>query len=359
MGGLTRLPQETSPCMEEEISKIEKEAVVDIQESSTLREIDDAKVKHLGRKSAINLFLRGLKKLDKKQIAQFGALANDVKKKLELELKKRKLELQEEEIEVKIKKEKVDITKPGKRIERGHLHPLTIVRRDIEKIFHFMGFYSVEGPEVETEWNNFDALNVPRQHPARDMHDTLWLKKEKDPEHSLLMRTHTSPMQIRYMKKHYPPFKLISPGRVFRHEATDVTHEMQFHQVEGLAVGKKISLAHLKGILQYFFSQFFKKDISVKFTSSYFPFTEPSVEVHLRCFKCRGEGCRICKKTGWIEVAGAGMVHQNVFKAVGYTSNQWQGFAFGMSIERLAMLRYGIDDIRLFFGSDLRFLKQF
>jgi len=347
--------------MEEEIYKIEKEAVADIQKSSTLEEIDDAKVKHLGRKSAINSFLRGLKELDKKQIAQFGALANDVKEKLELELKRRKLELQEEEIETKIKKEKLDITGPGKRIKRGHLHPLTLVRRDIEKIFHFMGFYGVEGPEVETEWNNFDALNVPRQHPARDMHDTLWLKKEKDPEHSLLMRTHTSPMQIRYMKKHYPPFKLISPGKVFRHEATDVTHEMQFDQVEGLMVGKDVSLAHLKGVLQYFLSQFFKKEVSVKFTASYFPFTEPSVEIHSQCFKCKGGGeiCSICKKTGWIELGGAGMVNQNVFKAVGYTPGQWQGFAFGIGIDRLAMIRYGIDDIRLLRGSDLRFLKQF
>lgn len=333
--------------MIEEISKIEEQALADISKAGNLNELESVRVSHLGRKSQISLFLRSLKDKRQEEKQKFGAVANTIKSKIEQALEKRRVELEEGELNEIIQKERIDVTAPGKKVARGHLHPLTLVRADVERIFHSMGFYTIGGPEAETEWYNFDALNIPREHPARDMHDTLWISKTGDPKSSLLLRTHTSPMQVRYMEKHEPPIRIIVPGKVYRREATDATHEVQFTQVEGLLVDKNVSLAQLKGTLEFFFTKFFKKKMTVRFTSSYFPFTEPSVEVHL---PWRGS---------WIEVAGAGMVHQNVFKAAGYAPNEWQGFAFGMSIERLAMLKYGIDDIRLFLGSDLRFLKQF
>jgi phenylalanyl-tRNA synthetase alpha chain len=236
-----------------------------------------------------------------------------------------------------------DVTIPGKKPEIGHLHPLTKVINEMADIFQSMGFEIVLGPEVETEYYNFDALNIPKDHPARDMWDTFWLC-QKD----LLLRTHTSPMQIRYMEKHQPPFRIVVPGRVYRYEATDSTHEIQFYQLEGLMIGKDITLANLRGVMEMFFKRLFgSKDLKVRFRPSYFPFTEPSVEVDLRLGK------------KWLEIAGAGMVHPQVLKNVKINPNEWQGFAFGVGIDRVAMLKYKIDDIRLFYGSDLRFLKQF
>ncbi len=339
-----------------DINQLENEAIKEISQAETLADIDNIKIKYLSRKSELNLFLRDLKNKPLKERTESGQLANNIKQKITLELEGKRHDLQEQELSRKIAEEQFDVTAPGKKIQRGHLHPITLVRREVEKIFHSMGFDVIEGPEIETEWYDFDALNVPSDHPARDMQDTFWLKQpdkdEKDPRRHLLPRTHTSAVQVRYMEKNSPPFRIIAPGRVFRNEATDATHEMQFYTFEGLMVGRDVSLANLKGVLEYFARKFFKDDIEIKFNASYFPYTEPSVEVLMKGKKGK-------LKDRWIEMAGAGMVHRNVFKNAGYVPEEWQGFAFGMTIDRLAMLKYGIDDIRLLYGSDLRFLKQF
>ena len=342
--------------MKNDINKIEKAAIQDISRAKTLAELENLRTKYLGRKSELSLFLRSLKDLPPEERAKSGQLANNLRKKLEAEMENRVQQLTKEGLARKIEQEKIDVTAPGKRVEHGRLHPLTLVRREIEDIFCSMGFDIVEGPEVETEWYNFDALNVPADHPARDMQDTFWIKQSElsrqNPKKHLLPRTHTSAVQVRYMEKHLPPFRIIVPGRVFRSEATDATHEMQFYTFEGLMIGKDVSLANLKGVLQFFANRFFKDEVEVKFIASYFPYTEPSVEVLMK-------GKKRKLKDRWIEMAGAGMVNQKVFKAAGYIPGEYQGFAFGMTIDRLAMFRYGIDDIRLLYSSDLRFLKQF
>ncbi len=248
-----------------------------------------------------------------------------------------------------------DVTIPGKRMLLGNLHPITLVRRQVEEIFQNMGFSVIQGPEIETEWYNFDALNILPDRPVRDIWDTLWLQTNP----KLLLRTHTSPVQIHYMEKHQPPFRIIAPGRVFRREATDASHEVQFYQAEGLMVGKDISVANFKAIAQEFFQQFFNKDIKIRLRPGFFSFTEPSFEIDINCVVCQGKGCKTCAGTGWVETLGAGMVHPNVLKAGGINPKFWQGFAFGMGLDRLAMMKYKINDIRLFYGSDLRFLKQF
>jgi phenylalanyl-tRNA synthetase alpha chain len=267
-----------------------------------------------------------------------------------------------------LQKEWLDITRPGVRPEKGHLHPLTKMTREMIDIFSQLGFEIVEGPEVETEYYNFDALNIPDYHPAREMWDTFWLSggyrmgevNKKQTRHDrLLLRTHTSPVQVRYMETHNPPFRIIVPGRVYRYEATDASHDVQFHQLECLMVDKNASLASLKAIIHEFFSRLFTKRVTIRLRPSYFPFTEPSVEIDISCLSCKGKGCSICKKTGWVELAGAGMVHPNVFNAVGYNPQDVRGFAFGMAIDRLALMKYNIPDIRLFRSGDIRFLKQF
>lgn len=240
--------------------------------------------------------------------------------------------------------------------QKGHIHPLTQVIDRISEIFTSMGFEIADGPEIETEHYNFDALNIPADHPARDMWDTFWLVP---PDAGKLLRTHTSPVQVRYMESHTPPFRIVVPGKVYRYEATDATHEAQFHQVEGLVVGADISLAHLKGALDTFFNAFFGTNIALRLRPSFFPFVEPGVEVDISCFKCGGTGCGVCKQSGWIEVMGAGMVHPNVLRTAGVDPGVWRGFAFGMGADRLAMLKYGIDDIRLLYNGDLRLVNQF
>ncbi|MDP3794414.1 MAG: phenylalanine--tRNA ligase subunit alpha [bacterium] len=269
-----------------------------------------------------------------------------------------------------------DVTRPGKRLALGHLHPLTQVRREVERIFLSMGFDVVEGPEVETEWYNFDALNMPKDHPAREMQDTFWLQSNQELSMSnsqsskkpripnlkssrLLLRTQTSPVQVRYMETHRPPLRIIVPGRVFRYEAADASHDIQFHQVEGLMVDKAISLANFKAVTQAFFERFLRGHIKTRLRPGYFPFVEPGFEVDATCPRCRGRGCASCKQSGWMELMGAGMVHQQVFVNAGYQRNEWTGFAFGIGFDRLTMVKYGIDDIRLFYGGDMRFLKQF
>jgi phenylalanyl-tRNA synthetase alpha chain len=240
--------------------------------------------------------------------------------------------------------------------KKGHLHPLSIVTRDVVGIFHGMGFEFPDGPEVENEYYNFDALNIPKNHPARDMWDTFWLKPREDGK---LLRTHTSPMQIRYMENNKPPLSIISIGKTYRYEATDATHETNFHQIEGLMIAEDITLQNLKGVLEEFFKRLFHEDIKVRFRPSYFPFVEPGLEVDMSCFKCDGMGCNVCKKTGFLEVMGAGMVHPKVLSGVGIHPQKFQGFAFGIGLERIAMLKYGIDDMRHFHSGDLRFVRQF
>lgn len=260
-------------------------------------------------------------------------------------------------------REKIDVTLPGVKIERGHFHPITQVCRQILEIFQSMGFSMVEGPEIETEWYNFDALNIPPEHPARDVWDTFWLKqKSKRPDTvagSFLLRTHTSPVQVRFMEKNDPPLRIIVPGRCFRHEATDASHDFQFHQIEGLMVDKDISLANLKGVLEEFMKRFFGPKVKLRWQPSFFPFVEPGLELLMSCQICQGKGCSTCGKTGWIEVIPCGMVHPNVFKAVQYNPENWQGFAFGMGLDRIAMMKYGLNDIRLLYSGDLRVLRQF
>ena len=332
-----------------DINKIKADALKDIEAAKDSASLDAAKVKYLGRKSEINDYLKNIKDLGAEERSKLGQETNAIKQEIKKAWEDKARELKEKEVADKIAKEKIDISAPGKKFHSGSLHPLTQGMRDVRRIFSSMGFYVVEGPEVENEFYNFDALNIPKEHPSRDLMDTFWLKKEEGQEPKLL-RTHTSPMQIRFMEKHNPPFRIIVPGRVFRHEATDSTHEVQFNQIEGLMIDKNVSLAHLKGIVTHFLNEFFKKDVEVKFHQSFFPFTEPSVEIFM---KLKGK---------WLEVGGAGMVHKNVFKAVKYNPpgpDDWQGFAFGMGFDRLVMIRHGIDDVRLLYSGDLRFLKQF
>ena len=356
------------------IEDIRTQAFSFINGASDLPALVDARTKVLGRKSELSIFLRSLKDMPPENQRGVGAAANALRAQLEELFEKKRRELSGASWELILKNERLDVTRPGLKHARGHIHPISRVIKDIVSIFSSMGFEVVEGPEVETEYYNFDALNIPANHPARDMWDTFWLKSESrivadrqtadkrgrfERESALLLRTHTSPVQVRYMENHNPPLKIIVPGRAYRYEATDASHEFQFFQLEGLVVDRQISIANFKGVIQEFFSRLFKKKITVRLRPSFFPFVEPGFEVDISCVACAGAGCAICKKSGWLELAGAGMVHQNVFKAAGYTPGEWQGFAFGFGIDRIAMMKYKIPDIRLFHSGDLRFLKQF
>lgn len=343
-----------------EVKNLEAEIKNKIKKAKDLKELNEIYRKYLGKKGKITQILRSLKNLPKEKRAELGKEANFLKKFIENEIKN-KVEILKEKKEIK-KRQWFDITRPGEKIELGHLHPLTLVKRKAEEIFQSLGFSVVEGPEIETEWYNFDALNIPPDHPARDFWNTFWLKGSENQR--LLLRTHTSPVQVRYMEKNNPPLRIIVPGRVFRHEATDASHEINFYQLEGLMVDRDVSVANFKAIIEEFFRRFFQKPVKIRLRPSYFPFTEPSFEVDLVCINCLGKGCSACSQTGWMEMMGAGMVHPNVLKNSGLIPHQstgggWQGFAFGMGMDRLAMMRYKINDIRLFYGGDLRFLNQF
>ena len=340
--------------LKQKIFDIKNEASQKIGSAQNEKELADLRVQYAGRKSEFNQILKGLKDLSVDEKKEIGPLANLVKKEVE-----EMLDAKEREIKSSIdwKKEKIDITAPGKKMARGHLHILTQVQNEIEDIFSGMGFEIADGPEVEMEWYNFEALNIPKDHPARDSQDTFWLQSNQ--EDRLLLRTHTSPVQIRYMQKNKPPFRIIAPGRIFRNEATDASHEHTFNQFEALVVGDNISVGSFKYIAQEFFSKFFKRNVEVRLRPSFFPFTEPSFEFDINCMVCGGKGCSACQNTGWLEVGGAGMVNQEVFVAAGYYRNKYQGFAWGFGIERLAMMKYRINDIRLFHSGDLRFIKQF
>ena len=344
--------------MPNDIDRIRKSAESEIRAAQNLDELETRRIQFLGReRGALTLILRGLKSLPQRERAAVGKRANDLRERIERLLAERERELKQRTRESVLERERLDVTRPGRKPERGHRHPLTKLIAEIETIFSSMGFAVVEGPEVETEHYNFDALNIPEHHPARDMWDTLWLRQSEIKNQKskikkggrLLLRTHTSPVQIRYMETHNPPLRIIVPGLAYRYEATDASHEIQFYQLEGLMVDRDVSIANFKFVIREFFTRLFRETIEVRLRPSYFPFTEPSFEVDIRS-KHRLE---------WLEISGAGMVHPNVFKAAGLNPREWRGFAFGMGIDRLAMLKYKIPDIRLFHSGDLRFLRQF
>jgi phenylalanyl-tRNA synthetase alpha chain len=336
----------------------EAHAAIARAQSSTL--LDQLRVRYLGRQGALTQLLRSLGSLPPAERPLVGAAANELKDELEALLERRLRELRESERRESRARQRLDLTLPGRRPPRGSLHPLTRVQDEIVSIFVGLGFSVAEGPEVETDYYNFEALNIPRDHPARDMQDTFYLEgpRREEEEPDTLLRTQTSPVQIRVMQAQRPPVRIICPGRVYRRDY-DITHSPMFHQVEGLAVDRAISMGDLKGTLELFAREMFGPRSKIRFRPSFFPFTEPSAEVDVLCFKCGGEGCRVCKQSGWLEILGCGMVHPKVLENVGYDPEEVTGWAFGMGVERVAMLKYGIDDIRLLFENDLRFLEQF
>lgn len=342
--------------LKEKIEKIKEDALAEIAAVESLEKAGELRIKYLGRKSEFTNILKSLKDMSGEERKVVGQLANSVKVEIENAFIEKEQELKKKSFDFAA--EKIDITMPAKKIDHGHLHPLSRIQYEIEDIFTSMGFEIADGPEVETEFYNFDALNLPKDHPARDMQDTFWLKDEGGSE-KIVMRTQTSDVQIRFMEKHTPPFRIIAPGRVFRRESTDTTHDHTFHQFEALMVGDDITVGNLKHVAQQFFSRFFKAEVKIRLRPSYFPFTEPSFEFDINCLVCGGKGCSSCKWAGWLELGGAGIVNQNVFEAVGYPRNKYQGFAWGFGLERLAMMKYKIDDVRLFHSGDLRFIKQF
>jgi len=319
---------------------------------TSLAAIEELKVEFFGKKGAITALLKTLGSLAPDARREAGARINAVRDEIGALVAARQAQLEGEELERRLAAGRVDVTQPGRGQQPGGLHPITRVRRRIESLFRNAGFSVEEGPEVEDDWHNFEALNIPANHPARAMHDTFYFPDGR------LLRTHTSPVQVRAMLREKPPLRMIMPGRVYRCDS-DMTHTPMFHQVEGLVVDEGVSFAHLKSVLHHFVERFFERRLGIRFRPSYFPFTEPSAEVDIECVFCSGKGCRVCKGTGWLEVAGCGMVHPNVLGNVGIDSERYTGYAFGMGIERLAMLRYNVNDIRMYFDNDLRFLRQF
>ncbi len=336
-----------------DLNAIVEQAQADFQHAATLAALDQAKARYLGKGGLITEAMKGLGELPPEERREAGARINDAKQRVESLLRARREAIQAEALARQLAQEALDVTLPGRGPGRGGLHPVSLTLQRIERLFASIGFDVAEGPEIETDFHNFTALNIPEDHPARAMHDTFYL----DDGH--LLRTHTSPVQVHYMLAHRPPIRIIAPGRVYRCDS-DVTHTPMFHQVEGLWVDEGVSFADLKGVLADFMARFFEReDLPVRFRASFFPFTEPSAEMDIGCVICNGAGCRVCSQTGWLEVLGCGMVHPNVFGHVGIDAERWQGFAFGLGVERLAMLRYGVDDLRLFFENDVRFLRQF
>ena len=346
--------------MLEQLEELEVKALKELAGIDNVKELESWRVRYLGKKSQLTRVLHSLAMLPLAERKAVGAGANKVKANLEKALEQKERALHEVQLAVLAKKGGIDISLPGRPLPIGRLHPVTQIIYEINDIFVSMGFEVVEGPEVEWDYYNFEALNIPKEHPARDTMATLWIDYKIDTgERPMLLRTHTSPMQIRVMEKVHPPLRIVVPGKVYRYEATDATHIPMFHQIEGLVVDEGITMADLKGALYEFGRRFFGEDRKVRFRCDYFPFVEPGVEMAIECAVCQGRGCRLCGSSGWIEILGAGMVHPQVFERVNINPEVYTGFAFGMGIERLPMLRYGIDDIRLFYGSDLRFLRQF
>lgn len=339
--------------MKEKLKQILEISKEEIVSANTLKDLEDIRVKYLGKKGELTQVLRGMGKLSKEERPVIGKLANEVREEIEKTLEESKSVIKNKEKLQRLKNEVVDVTIPGKSYKMGHKHPLNSVLDEIQNIFMGMGFKIAEGPEVETVYNNFDALNAPKDHPSRDLSDTFYINED------ILLRTQTSPVQVRVMQQSKPPIKVISPGRCYRNDEIDATHSPMFHQIEGLVVDKGITFADLKGTLDMFAKRLYGVGTKTKFRPHYFPFTEPSAEVDVSCFKCGGNGCRMCKGSGWIEILGCGMVHPNVLKECGIDPEVYSGFAFGMGLDRIAMLKLEIDDIRLFFENDMRFIEQF
>lgn len=338
--------------MQAEIDNICDQAKSAVGQATDLQSLDDVRVKYLGKKGELTEILKNLGKLDPSERPLVGKWVNIAKQEITGLLNERRDNLKNTVLQAQLAKEAIDVTLPGRQSSAGSLHPITLVKQRVSQVFSTMGFLTVEGPEIEDEFHNFEALNIPEHHPARAMHDTFYF------EDGLVLRTHTSPVQIRSMLKSEPPIKVITPGKAFRCDY-DPTHSPMFHQCEGLLIDEHTTFSDLKGILTSFLQTFFEAELPIRFRASYFPFTEPSAEVDMQCVQCQGKGCRLCKNTGWLEILGCGMVHPNVLKAGNIDPEKYTGYAFGMGLDRLAMLRYQVDDIRLFFENDLRFLQQF
>jgi phenylalanyl-tRNA synthetase alpha chain len=342
-----------------DIDKLSKESKEKIEKAADIESLERVRMDYLGRKGEITQILRSLSEQPIEQRREVGKLANTLRDELNVLLDSKMKTLKSELLGKKLTGEKIDITLPPRPVEYAHAHPLIQVFNEIVDIFTSLGFQIATGPEIETDYYNFEALNFPQHHPARDAQDTFYIASAQKPFEQLLLRTHTSPVQIHVMQQQQPPVRVVIPGKVYRHEAVDVTHSMMFHQVEGLAVDSFITFADLKGTLTLFVKKIFGENIKVRFRPSYFPFTEPSAELDIQCVICKGKGCRVCQNSGWLEMLGCGMVHPKVFEAVKYDSEKFSGFAFGLGVERFAMLKYQVDDMRLFYENDLRFLKQF
>jgi phenylalanyl-tRNA synthetase alpha chain len=338
--------------MADDLGGLLEQALADVDASRTLSDLDEVRVRVLGKKGLLTEQLKGLGKLPAEERPAAGQKINDAKGAVQAALEVRRERLDRESLDAELARGTIDVTLPGRGQDAGSVHPVTRARLRIERIFMQAGFEIATGPEVEDDFHNFEALNIPANHPARAMHDTFYFPDGR------LLRTHTSPVQIRAMRARKPPMALIAPGRVYRNDS-DMTHTPMFHQVEGIVVGENVSFANLKAMLHTFVEHFFEQPLGMRLRPSYFPFTEPSAEVDIECVFCHGAGCRVCKQTGWLEILGCGMIHPQVLAAAGIDSEAWQGYAFGMGIERVAMLRYGVDDLRLFFENDIQFLKQF
>lgn len=340
--------------MEAQLQQLKQEAISKIEAASSVKELQEVRVAYLGKKGPITDLLKGMGKLPAEERPKMGALVNVVREEVTVVLDERQVLLENAAIQQQLENETIDVTLPGRPVRTGNHHPLTRVVEEIEDLFINMGYEIAEGPEVEKDYYNFEALNLPKGHPARDMQDSFYISED------ILLRTHTSPVQARTMEaKGGEPIKIICPGKVYRRDSDDATHSHQFTQIEGLVIGENIRMSDLKGTLSVFAKKMFGDDREIRLRPSFFPFTEPSVEMDISCFKCGGAGCNVCKKTGWIEILGAGMVHPNVLEMAGYDSKRLSGFAFGMGPERIAMLKYGVEDIRHFYTNDVRFVSQF
>lgn len=338
--------------MKQRLEELLSSAKVSIEQAEDEAGLQDVRVSILGRKGEMTAIMKGMGGLSPEERPIIGSMVNKIKTELESLIESRMTVLREVGISNRLAQEVIDVTLPGRSATRGSKHPITLVMEDISAIFASLGFGVAEGPEIEKDFYNFEALNMPKDHPARDMQDTFYINDD------VVLRTHTSPVQIRTMLNHEPPVRVIAPGTVYRCDS-DITHSPMFHQVEGFLVDKHVTFGDLKGILTEFITRYFGADIGVRFRPSFFPFTEPSAEVDMQCVMCGGSGCRVCKNSGWLEILGSGMIDPEVFKSVGYDPEKYSGFAFGMGVERIAMLKYGVNDLRLFFENDLRFLKQF
>lgn len=336
----------------ENLDALVSQALEAVKQAADVNALEQLRVQYLGKKGELTQVMKTLGNIPAEERPRVGAMVNEAKERVQGELNARKSDMETAALNARLAAERVDVTLPGRGQTSGGLHPVTRTMERIEEFFSRVGYAVAEGPEVEDDYHNFEALNIPGHHPARAMHDTFYFNA------NTLLRTHTSPVQVRTMESQQPPIRIVCPGRVYRCDS-DLTHSPMFHQVEGLLVDREVSFADLKGTIAEFLQVFFEKDLQVRFRPSFFPFTEPSAEVDIQCVMCNGCGCRVCKQTGWLEVMGCGMVHPNVFRSSGIDPEQYQGFAFGMGVERLAMLRYGVNDLRLFFDNDLRFLAQF